>query len=272
MAAGKHARMEYSGPPLAEVPAPAPIAQRAGTRTVRPVWRNVAGGVTFQLGEGEGRLFAKWAPAGSGLDLGAEAVRLGWAARFTPVPRVVEHGADGTGEWLLTRGLPGESAVSRRWKADPRTAVRALGAGLRALHDRLPVEDCPFDWSVRHRRAKAQACGELDAALDLDRDLPEPPPVDRPVVCHGDACAPNTLLDEQGSWSAHVDMGALGVADRWADLALGAWSLGINYGPGWDETYYDAYGITPDPVRIAFYRNLGGVSRAFAAGRPPAAP
>jgi kanamycin kinase len=209
------------------------------------------------LGVGAGRLFAKWAPAGSGLDIGAEAARLRWAVDFTPVPRVVDHGLDaaGGGEWLVTEGLPGDSAVSPRWRADPETAVRALGAGLRALHDRLPVDDCPFSWSVERRRARARAEG------DPEVDLSAPPPIDRLVVCHGDACAPNTLLDDDGPWSAHVDMGALGVADRWADLAVGAWNMGMNYGPGWDDTYFDAYGIAPDPERIAFYRRLGGVSR-----------
>ncbi|WUH92380.1 aminoglycoside 3'-phosphotransferase [Streptomyces sp. NBC_00433] len=248
--------MDYSGPPQGEVPVPAPIAAFAGGRPVLPVWVNRSGGVTFRLGDGDGRLFAKWAPAGSGLDLGAEAARLRWAVDFTPVPRVVGHGLDGAGggEWLVTEGLPGESAVSPRGKADPKATVRALGAGLRALHDRLPVDDCPFSWSVERRRAKALAAGETVPAGP-------PPPVDRLVVCHGDACAPNTLLDENGSWSAHVDLGALGVADRWADLAVGAGNLDFNFGPGWEGTYYDAYGIAPDPERIAFYRLLGGFSR-----------
>ena len=36
------------------------------------------------------------------------------------------------------------SAVDPQWVADPRTAARAIGAGLRLLHDALPVADCPF--------------------------------------------------------------------------------------------------------------------------------
>lgn len=248
--------MDYSGPPQGEVAVPAPIRASAGGRPVLPVWVNRSGGVTFQLGDGEGRLFAKWAPAGSGLDLGAEAARLRWAGDFTPVPRVLDHGLDGAAQWLVTEGLPGESAVSPRWKADPKTAVRALGAGLRALHDRLPVDECPFSWSVERRRARARA---LDLAPDPVLDEP-PPPIDRLVVCHGDACAPNTLLDDGGRWSAHVDFGALGVADRWADLAVAVWNLDFNYGPGWAETYYEAYGIEPDPERVAYYRRLGNVS------------
>ncbi|CAG7650807.1 aminoglycoside 3'-phosphotransferase [Actinacidiphila bryophytorum] len=250
--------MDYSGPPQGETAVPAPITACAAGRPVLPVWVNRSGGTTFQLGDGEGRLFAKWAPAGSGIDLGAEAARLRWAADFTPVPRVLDHGLDAAGQWLVTAGLPGESAVSPRWKADPKAAVRALGAGLRALHDRLPVDECPFSWSVERRRARDP---DLDIALAADPALAVPPPVDRLVVCHGDACAPNTLLDEDGRWSAHVDLGALGVADRWADIAIAVWNLDYNYGPGWTDTFYEAYGIAPDPERVAFYRRMGGVSK-----------
>ena len=82
------------------------------------------------------------------------------------------------------------------------------------------------------------------------------PPIDRLVVCHGDACAPNTLVGADGAWTGHVDMATLGVADRWADLAIASWSLGWNFGPGWDATFYAAYGIAPDPDRIAYYRLL----------------
>jgi kanamycin kinase len=82
------------------------------------------------------------------------------------------------------------------------------------------------------------------------------PRVRRLVVCHGDACAPNTLLDDDGGWAGHVDLGSLGVADRWADLSIATYSLGWNYGPGYDHLVYDAYGIDEDRDRVAYYRLL----------------
>ncbi|WP_328770253.1 aminoglycoside 3'-phosphotransferase [Streptomyces sp. NBC_00286] len=249
--------MPHAGPPTSAVRVPAPIAELAGDRPLLPVWLNQLGGLTFRIGDDrdQGRLFAKWAPTGSGLDLPAEVERLCWARDFTPVPRVREYGADADGAWLVTYALAGESAVSPRWQADPATAVRALGAGLRALHDQLPVADCPFSWSVEHRLERARRSG-----LAVPSDLPDAPPIDRLVVCHGDACAPNTLLHDDGSWSAHVDMGALGLADRWADLAVATWSTEWNYGPGWDDTLLDGYGIEPDPQRTDFYRRLWSVT------------
>ena len=144
-----------AGTPAGPVAVPGPVADLAGPARLTPVWRNQLGGLTWQLGDGPQRRFVKWAPAGSGLDLASEVQRLRWAARFTPVPVVLEHGADDDGEWLLTVGLPGRSAVDPRWLADPGPAVDAIGAGLRALHDALPVEACPFDWSAGERLVHA---------------------------------------------------------------------------------------------------------------------
>ena len=255
---------------MTEKPVPTPVAALAAGRPAREVWENMLGGRTFEVGSGADRCFVKWTPAASGIDLAEEAARLAWAVAFTPVPRVIGQGADEAGAWLVTTALPGQSAVMPRWQADPATAVAAIGEGLRAMHDTLPVRDCPFSWMAADRLADARRRardGRIDLAdwheehqplgtgraLDLLADVP---PVDRLVVCHGDACAPNTLITDDGRWSGHVDLGELGVADRWADLAVATWSTEWNYGPGWERPLLDAYGIRPDPDRIRYYRLL----------------
>ncbi|GII63741.1 putative phosphotransferase [Sphaerisporangium krabiense] len=265
-----------SGHVVAEIPTgpvavPAVVAALAGDDTVTPVWRNELGGLTFRLEGGrDGVRYVKWVAAGTPeIDLPGEAVRLAWAQRWVTVPPVIEHGTDADGAWLVTAAVDGRSAVEPRWIADPATAAAAIGRGLRVLHDALPVERCPFEWSVERRLARADeriADGEgpadrfpehrhLDLAEARAR-LGAPPPIDRLVVCHGDACAPNTLLHDDGTFAAHVDLGSLGVADRWADLAVAAWSTEWNHGPGYDGVVYEAYGIAPDPERIAYYRLL----------------
>ena len=59
-----------------------------------------------------------------------------------------------------------------------------------------------------------------------------------------------------GVFSGHVDLGSLGVGDRWADLAVVTWSAVWNYGPAWESVLLRAYGVDPDPERIAYYRLL----------------
>ena len=239
-----------SGAPPRPVEVPAPIRRAAGDQAVTPVWLNALGGLTFQLGEGPERRFAKWAPTGSGLDLRAEAERCRWAASHLPVPAVLELGEDEDGGWLVTAGLPGENPVGERWRHQPERVALALGRGLRRLHDTLPVADCPFAWPAADRVRAAAAAGSEIAHLGPT------PPVDRLVVCHGDACVPNTLLDEDGACAGYVDLGSLGVADRWADLAVAVKSLEFNHGPGWDDVFWDAYGLRPDPVRVTYYSAL----------------
>ena len=90
----------------------------------------------------------------------------------------------------------------------------------------------------------------------VPEELRTPPPIDRLVVCHGDPCVPNTLLDESGAPAAFVDLGMLGVADRWADIAVGSMSVGWNFGPGYEQLYFAGYGIEPDDKRIDYYRRL----------------
>ena len=74
-------------------------------------------------------------------------------------------------------------------------------------------------------------------------------------MCHGDYCPPNMLL-EGGRVTGYVDLGELGAADRWWDIAVGAWSVGWNFGDSLEPLFYESYGITPDPDRIRFYRLL----------------
>jgi kanamycin kinase len=208
------------------------------------VWKNSAGGLTFSGVLARQRVFAKWAPAEAGLDLAAERDRLDWIGHRFPVPEVIDYGSDSSGEYLVTIAIEGTSAVSERWTGNPEKAVWAAGSALRAFHDSLPVESCPFDWSVSSR------------AITRVTRVPEAPEVDRLVVCHGDACVPNTLIGDNGGFVALVDFGSLGVADRWADIAVGAMSTEWNYGPGWTSDYLAAYGIDDDPERAAYYRDL----------------
>lgn len=222
---------------------PVPLVVRRFSSNHEPqlVWTNERGGLTFRAGNH----FVKWNPRTTGLDLEQERLRLEWAIRWHPVPKVLNWGADDKAQWLVTAALPGEGAVMEPWRMRPLDAVRAIARGLRMLHDKLPVADCPFHWSVEARR---NHCIQGEGLSGL--------PIDRLVVCHGDACSPNTIIAPDGSPAGHVDLGSLGVADRWADLAIASRSLEYNFGPGWEDEFFKVYGIERDEERISFYRLL----------------
>ncbi|SDN63938.1 kanamycin kinase [Polaromonas sp. JS666] len=232
--------MEHTGS-LSPSPLPPFIRQLCGGSEPELVWTNERGGTTFRAGD----RFVKWNPHGSGLDLDGERLRMEWAVHWHAVPRVLDWGATDEAQWLVTAALPGDGAVTPAWLARPVEAARAIGRGLRILHEALPVAHCPFDWSPEKRTGYRVPAERLGI-----------PPIDRLVVCHGDPCSPNTLIAPDGSPAGHVDLGSLGVADRWADLAVASMNLDYNYGPDWEDEFFKAYGIARDEERIAFYRHL----------------
>lgn len=218
---------------------PAVVVRMAAGGPVELVWRNELGGLTFRIDAG----FVKWNPRQTGIDLEAERVRLQWLADRHPAPRVLRYGAHSYAQWLLTSPLPGTHAVGDGWRARRSEAIAAIAVGLRSLHA-VPVGEVPpaftrTSWVDRTPTA-----------------LGPRPPLDDPVLVHGDACAPNTLVTDDGTWSGHVDLGDLAVGDRWADLAIASLSLDWNYGEGHQAELFDAYGVARDEPRIDWYRAL----------------
>lgn len=228
--------MPRAAPPPAGTPVPFAITRWAAQnrrRVAELVWLNELGGLTARIvGPDTHPLYAKWSPH----DLLPEAERLSWLASRFPSPRMVEYEELDDGWLIVTMGMPGRSAVEARGGEHRDRAAAAVGEGLALLHSLDPSE-CPFgpaDW-----------IGVQDE-------------VDVLVVAHGDACTPNTLLAENGSFVGIVDVGDLGVADRWADLAIASWSLEWNFGPGHDDAFWAGYGEAPDPDRVRRYRCLWG--------------
>ncbi len=236
-----------AGPPVGSVEVPALVRGFLQSDEVpEAVWRNLLGGLTFRSGD----RYLKWNPWGAP-DLEHERARLAWLSGRHPVPRVLDVGRDDSGQVLVTAALDGTGAAVEPWIRRPEVAVPAIAVGLRALHDNLPVEDCAFPSWVGAR---------------------ETPPPTRLVVCHGDPCAPNTVIGPDGGFAGHVDVGQLGVADVWADLAVASMSLDWNYGDGWQAAFFGAYGIDRDEPRIRFYRALWENGDPSTGSRDTAAP
>jgi kanamycin kinase len=217
------------------IPTPALLGMENWYCTV--AWAYVPDSTTWRLTSPAGEVrYLKVARLGWQGGLGRERERLTWAAGWIPVPAVLGYGSDTRDEWLLTAALPGENAASETHRADPTRLVPLLGATLRRFHDALPVNACPFD-------GPARAAGVA---------LPRP---EDPVVAHGDACLPNFLFADW-SLAGYLDLGDLGVADRWWDLATTTWSVTRNLGPGWEDAFLAAYGLSRDAEKHDFYRRL----------------
>lgn len=224
---------------------PAVVRELAAGRPVEPVWRNGIGGVTYAIDGGAE--YVKHGPVHAEFDPDAEFERLVWVDAFVGAPRPIDRGVDANGDrWLRTVGIAATSAVLGGWRERPEVVVPELGRALRRFHDRVPVTGCRWEWSIAARLAD---CNLLEDACG-------PWPELDPVVCHGDACNPNFLLDADGRCVAYVDLGRLGVGDRWADLAPALLSLRWNFGPGWESALLGGYGIAIDQAKLGFYTRL----------------
>jgi aminoglycoside 3'-phosphotransferase-1 len=175
----------------------------------------------------------------------------------------------GTG-WLLAERLPGRTAY-QILEDDPAQApalARVLAVFLRRLHA-IPAEHCPFNADHRLRLAAAQA--RMEAGLVEEEDFDDarrgmsarqvwdamlaalPPRFDR-VVTHGDFSLDNLLVVD-GVVTGCIDLGRVGIADRWQDIAI-LWNSLEEFGEDAAQAMLDAYGIAMDADKLDFHLRL----------------
>jgi aminoglycoside phosphotransferase len=217
--------------------------------------------------------YLKVGPAGGRDGIVAERDRLAWLDGRQSTPRAQAHVVDGETGWLLTTEVPGVPAHDPRFRmGSVQPWLEGLGRSLRRFHDDLAVDSCPFDARLDVLLGAAErrvAAGGVDpttlgsayrrhSAEDLLRHLLAMRPAEAEedlVVAHGDPCLPNFLMSPTGDQvSGLVDVGRLGVSDRYRDVAIIVRSLGQTIGPEVTYVLLDAYGIPhPDLSRLEFY-------------------
>ncbi|MEV7518908.1 APH(3'') family aminoglycoside O-phosphotransferase [Streptomyces diastaticus] len=267
------------------------MSDRCGVRAVSPVLLGVDDGGWLAVTAGEsgavvfrsadGTRYAKCVGAAGVADLVAERERVGWlSGRGVPGPRVLDWQSGDGGACLVTSavcGVPADQVSA----ADLHVAWERIADAVRRLHE-VPVSQCPFRRGLEAMVGVARDVVSRDAVnreflpvdqqqtstvelLDrLARQVPrrrEQEAADT-VVCHGDLCLPNIVLDPQTlDVSGFVDLGRLGLADRHADLALllaNARETRVDEGQARaaDMAFAERYGIALDHDRLRFYLGL----------------
>lgn len=229
----------------------------------------------------DGTTYVKSASGPAYDELVAEHDRLTWLSTTgLQVARVLDWEDDGSSATLTTSAVPGVP-MSELPGSAANGAVKGLGSFLKRLHA-VDRDGCPFErWlavtmplarvnvdeglvaedAFDEERAERSAGALLQELLDGRPDAERLEQGDL-VLCHGDACLPNFLVDPDTlEVSGMVDVGRLGVADRHLDLALAHrsmsdTSLNPAYGPAAAEALLAAYGLPADPWRLDFYRLL----------------
>lgn len=259
------------------VPTPNDLSALVAGRTWRRNLVGEAGAAVHRLSlDGAPDLYLKHGTGDVARDIADEAARLRWLAPHISTPHVVYYAADGEEAWLLTTALPGRTAYERMAAEPPRAPQVAalIGGFLKTLHA-LPAVRCPFDSGADQRLGLAKArmkAGLVDvddfddvhagwsAEQVWDKMITLRPSVADPVVTHGDYSLDNILIKEgpitDSQVSGCIDLGRLGVADRYQDLAI-AWNCLDEFGPDAQRAFLDAYGLTElDQDRLAFHLAL----------------
>jgi aminoglycoside 3'-phosphotransferase-1 len=173
--------------------------------------------------------------------------------------------------WLVTTAVPGDTAYQILQAApDLRIAVvDAIARFLQRIHA-IPTSECPFTSNHVYRLTRARA--RIDANLVDENDFDDEregwtaeqvweaiqvllPLVPDPVVTHGDFSLDN-LLVRGGEVLGCIDVGRVGIADRYQDLAI-AWNCLEEFGPSLQERFLEQYGILDlDRAKLQFHLML----------------
>jgi len=214
-------------------------------------------------------------------ELAAERDRIVWLNETDiPCAPVLDWRASDAGACLITRAVPGVPA-SRLDAPALQRAWRSISATVRALHA-LAAERCPFDRGLEQMMPLARASvAESRVVVEfLPEDLQHVPPAQileqieaelprrlaqeraQLVVCHGDLCLPNILVDPATDQvNALIDLGRLGTADPYADIALFLATARSTWpdeetARRADQDFAEAYAAELDPERQDFYLRL----------------
>jgi streptomycin 3"-kinase len=235
-------------------------------------WEPVTVGESAMSVYRRGDVFAKCCGVADVAELRAERDRVEWlAGTGLPAATVVDWVESADGACLMTAAVPGVPGDSLPPAAHV-AAAESLGRVLRDLHS---LTDCPFERPLSSVVALAEDVVRRDAvnpafltdewrllkpAELLAQVVAERPYVEsvaEPVVCHGDACLPNVLFDPATlDVTGLIDLGRLGIADRYSDLALTTIQLHDEWSAD-PAPFLAAYGLPePDERRLYFYRLL----------------
>lgn len=244
----------------------------------QPVTRGESGAGVFR--NADGSRYAKVVDAVAVADLVAERDRVSWAhGHGLPVPAVIDWGSTEGGGAVLVTSAVGGVAADRLTETALRTAWPSIVAAVRTLHGIAPAE-CPYRRDLDEMLGRARSvvaagavvpeflrdedqdvpADELLARVERETELRRRQEADDQVVCHGDLCLPNILIDpDLLTVEGFVDLGRLGLADRHADLALLLANTADTF-PGFAEAaaagLAGGYPAHVDPERLRFYLAL----------------
>ena len=204
-----------------------------------------------------------------------------WLENKVFAPKCICHCDENGMNYLLMTKIPGKMSCDDIFMKNPETLISVLTETIKYLWS-IDILDCPVknDLSTILSEAEYRVDHDMVDVDDAEPDtfgkngfkdpeellrwLYDNRPDEDFVLCHGDFSLPNIFIND-GRFSGFVDIGRMGIADRYQDIAICLRSLhhnfsgiynGISY-TGYDEKmFFSALGIEPDYNKIRYYTLL----------------
>ena len=202
---------------------------------------------------------------------------MGWSEGKIPVPKILCHEVEDGISYLLMEKMEGVMSCDESLLEQPEVLTRALADGIRLLWQ-TDTSGCPRNRTLPCLLEEARY--NIDnGRVDLDNVDPETfgengfrdpddllnwlvnhPIPSEPVLSHGDYCLPNIFV-KNGHFRGFIDVGDLGIGEKWRDIALCYRSLRDNWGGAYGGKVYDfdpklffeALEIEPDWEKIRYH-------------------
>lgn len=207
-----------------------------------------------------------------------EHIMMDWLKNKVSVPECVFDITENGKNYLLMSKIKGKMSCEDEFMKNPRLLISTLADAINGLWN-VDISECPINNCLSTTLKKAEYRVE-HGLVDVNDAEPETfgkdgfkdpeelldwlydnKPDEDLVLSHGDFCLPNVFI-ENGKFSGFVDIGRMGIADRYQDIALCCRSLHHNFSGvysgkeyrGYDEKmFFDELGIEADYDKIRYY-------------------
>ncbi|MBR3963151.1 MAG: aminoglycoside 3'-phosphotransferase [Oscillospiraceae bacterium] len=207
-----------------------------------------------------------------------EHLMMKWLKNKVSVPEIYCNITENGRNYLLMSKIAGKMSCDDEFLKNSKQLVFVLANAIRTLWN-VDISDCPIkndlstvletaEYRVEHGLIDVEDAepgtfgkGGFKDPQELLGWLYDNRPEEDFVLSHGDFCLPNVFINDD-KFSGFVDIGRMGVADRYQDIALCYRSLKHNFSgkfggktyAGFDEKmFFDALGIEPDFDKIRYY-------------------
>jgi kanamycin kinase/aminoglycoside 3'-phosphotransferase-3 len=205
-----------------------------------------------------------------------------WLQGRLPVPEIIEEVFVDGNRFLLMSRIPGSNLCNAAVLDDQERLAEIVADGLKRMWA-VDVSTCPTDRTLDAKFREIEA-GIRSGSITMDNARQEETygpsgfrspaalfdwlvknrPAEETVLSHGDYCLPNIFCDDAGL-TGYIDLGYAGVADKWVDIEMVAWSMWANstgqFGGKVREfdrnMLFTALGMEADAQMIRYYSLLG---------------